>query len=1024
MEASLNDPINASIDKEIFLNKKKYYTGVMDLTFEGINPLNRKPFSLQYKYTAITGKKTSVSERLISDVEKEINEFKDMKRRNPENKDGGWPYMKTFLLRTQFFYAFLKGQVIIIRAGTGVGKTVVIPKLGIHAFGYKKKILIGIPTRKAVESAASYAVTSFDSKLAEEIGLAMGGDKNKKYSGKSKIIYCTIGWLEQHITGNPELEGVGAIFLDEVHIRDVSIDTTMAMISNIISTTRPDLKLVLISATIEPPLYVKHFKSIGLKTSVFEIKGDEGIFKVDSKFYPRETKIQEIEDKLLIPEIDRLLRSNEKGHILVFITAGGKGRKLGKTIRNMIDKDKKSYPLNPWITVLEGVTNEEIVKYATADGKNYRELDGGIYNRMLIFATNTVEASITFEIDKEGVGLVWVIDTGLKWQVRFDSDKYATVMGPEFTAQSNMLQRIGRTGRKNDGIAIRLYSEPQKNNLPYQGILDIESSDITSTLIKVLSLPSIQNFSRALEFFKNMLTPPPLSSIKVAALNLINNKLMYPPGEDKRGELTGMARICVAFGKYGVNVGRMIIAAYYFGCLESCIKLAAIISAGLKGFNTFFNISDDKDLKKEQIRETEKFNHPFGEHFTILNMYNRSRNDIIYEEKEGEPSINLKEKKRKEWAFKNNVNYKILEEIDNAVRDLYETTREKIIEIKLGNFFNIKGFTKQKEFIDGLAKRKYDIRGLIGGGNTVNQDYLSFNNPSTQIFHGRGDKSILSEYFGIQDGGKKKKKKPLLSQAQQPKVEGEKPIIEGEKPKVEGEKPIIEGEKTIIEGEKPKPEGEKPKPQGQQAKKKFTNKKKNKGKVAEKDRVLGTKEHYLKRHIKKTNKKGTQTKILADKLDEYQKLKKVGKEAKREEEKLKEISVRVSKNAGVKTPKDKAVAILDVISLLDMNESNEISRFSKPDNNIMACLFYGFHTKLAAHIKDKSGHSRSYAVKNINPVKPYTVAEIKDTIFDRMNERPTLLIYNDCTIMNNSGSLSLVSKIHPRIILKFLPDLL
>ena len=104
-----------------------------------------------------------------------------------------------------------------------------------------------------------------------------------------------------------------------------------------------------------------------------------------------------------------------------------------------------------------------------------------------------------------------------------------------------------------------------------------------------------------------------------------------------------------------------------FGCLESCIKLAAIISAGLKGFNTFFNISDDKELKKEQIRETEKFNHPFGEHFTILNMYNRSRNNIIYEEKEGEPSINLKEKKRKEWAYKNNVNYKILEEIDNAV---------------------------------------------------------------------------------------------------------------------------------------------------------------------------------------------------------------------------------------------------------------------------------------------------------------------------------------------------------------------
>ena len=65
----------------------------------------------------------------------------------------------------------------------------------------------------------------------------------------------------------------------------------------------------------------------------------------------------------------------------------------------MIDKDKKSYPLNPWITVLDSSTVEETLKYATADGRNYRELEGGIYNRMLIFATNTVEASVTFEKD-------------------------------------------------------------------------------------------------------------------------------------------------------------------------------------------------------------------------------------------------------------------------------------------------------------------------------------------------------------------------------------------------------------------------------------------------------------------------------------------------------------------------------------------------------------------------------------------------------------------------------------------------
>ena len=146
------------------------------------------------------------------------------------NESKGWQTQLTYKQRFDFFKMLVKNQVVLVIAGTGVGKTVIIPKLMSHYFGYQKSIIVSIPTRKAVISAAGYGALCMDVENGQEVGYAIGGEK--KMNSKTKILYATDGYVKSYI-GNPEnadMPDYDGIIIDEAHLRSERIDVLLALV--------------------------------------------------------------------------------------------------------------------------------------------------------------------------------------------------------------------------------------------------------------------------------------------------------------------------------------------------------------------------------------------------------------------------------------------------------------------------------------------------------------------------------------------------------------------------------------------------------------------------------------------------------------------------------------------------------------------------------------------------------------------------------------------------------------------------
>ena len=956
MQSLLDDPINASMDKKIFSGKvEDFYVGMMDPYGKKKNPLNNKPYSPRFSYLAFT-----------NDVKIEYDQI-DPKVIAQNMKDApinrkGWAYAITYEKKPDFFTKLLRNQVILFIAGTGVGKTQVAPMLAIHALGYKLKVLIGMPTITSVTGMSPYAAKLYDVEHGDEVGYQAGGKKMN--NRKTKIQFCTVGSIIALISSNPTLEGIGCVMIDEVHQRQFDMDMAIAMITNIITTVRPDLKLVLISATIKKETFIPYFEKNNIKVDTFILEGETSKYKVLDKWYPTETKPNDIQSILLFPEVDKLAKMKEPGHVLVFITAMSQANLLIKKLEGEIKKNPGNYPIKPWLSGLDGKTDDVIKDYII--GKtDYTEL--GDFGRKITFATNAVEASVTFSPDTTGIGLRWVIDTGLRIKVSFNAKKYANEMDTVFIAQSNIEQRRGRTGRTEEGTCVYMYTEKQFKSFPYDQTLAIVEEDLTSAFLNVMALPSMGNFSNTVSFFRNMLMPPPLENISVASHNLISNKFMYPPGDDKAGQISGLGRLCSSFGKFGVNAARMIIAGYYFGCMKETIYLTAIITRMVKGFTSMFTLTikpGATSLDEKSMEALSKYSHAYGEHIALLRIYQKSLDPNIYQTVNGDLTVNKKKSERMRWAKTNLIKYNELEEIDSNVLEVMQIVKQNLVQIRLGNFINIVGFEDQANFLK-LAKKKLGVSVKIGGGiptYTPNNPYFSETRNDT-------NNNVLSGGDSPQNGNKPKQQN---------------------------------------DGNKQQKDG----------KKKWSQKKKKpfkKKSLKQVERVLRDGEHFLDR----IPKKDTIRKAGENLLENYQK----GEQFKKDKAKLaQEFEKKLAADDGTDrtSPQYKATELLDRIKWYEIDETKPISRFKDKADNIIACLFYGYFTHIAAYVRDGNQASKTYVVKNINPKNPYIKAVIKKTMFDRQQKHPSIIIYDSCTISTFNTTFNLVSRLPATVVKKFI----
>ena len=438
--------------------------------------------------------------------------------------------------------AIKKNRVLILCGETGSGKTTQLPKLcALAGRGRKGRIAHTQPRRIAASSIAK--------RLAEETGTELGqwvGFKIRftdKTEPQAKVKLMTDGILLAETQGDPLLKAYDTIIIDEAHERSINIDFLLGYLKGLLK-KRPDLKVIVTSATIDSERFAKHFADDkGVPAPVLTVSGRT--YPVEIRYRPPEDE-DETDDKSLMNAIsdacDELTREGP-GDILVFLPGEREIREAAETL---------SYSQPP--------TTEILPLYARLSAAEQEKVFKPSEKRRIVLSTNVAETSITVP------GIHYVIDTGLARVKRYSYRNKVDQLLIEPVSQASANQRSGRCGRVADGICIRLYSEEDFARRPAFTDSEIMRTNLAAAILRMKSLKL--GDVRAFPFVQ----APPNRAIAdgISLLKELN-------ALDDRERLTEIGR---ALARLPVDpkVARMLLAAKDNGSLSEVLVIASALS--------------------------------------------------------------------------------------------------------------------------------------------------------------------------------------------------------------------------------------------------------------------------------------------------------------------------------------------------------------------------------------------------------------------------------------------------------------
>lgn len=463
-----------------------------------------------------------------------------------------------------------KNQILLAKAGTGVGKTVIIPKLALHSFNYQEKVITTIPKKIITKSTADFAAKCLDVKLGEEVGYYYKGENMTNRNGKdSKLIFTTTGSLISRMTGNdPLLKDYKCIIIDEAHERSVQTDILLLLLKEAVI-KRPDLKVIIMSATIDLQVFRNYFpkKIFGFG----EVDAGSVLSYPIQDIYVNEKPKDWIAESVKL--IINILKSSDKGDILVFGKSKGDGSKLCQLLEQEIKKiDKSLVNFNPFcISLASGISNDD-EKLAT-DEIAYLQLTdskGKKYTRKIVVSTNVAESSLTVD------GVEYVIDSGLQFTDGYYPDIKARSLLQETISKASATQRRGRCGRTKPGICYHLYSKKDFDNMRDYPIPDIQKTDLTSYFLDLLRLPYINNVKDLKNLLNKFISPPHQSFIE-DGLNTLST-LGCITTKSNIGKLTTLGEVISKFRGLKPEMGVTLVNSYFYKCSNEVSKIIALMN--------------------------------------------------------------------------------------------------------------------------------------------------------------------------------------------------------------------------------------------------------------------------------------------------------------------------------------------------------------------------------------------------------------------------------------------------------------
>jgi HrpA-like RNA helicase len=325
-----------------------------------------------------------------------------------------------------------KNQVTIISSGTGSGKTVIIPKICVKiskAFATPLKTCVTNPKTTTTISNAKKSAEWSEVTIGNQIGFLTKQEKMSSYA--TVLEYMTDGFLLGISQSDPLFSSYQFLCLDEVHERPVPTDFLLLRIKSALK-QRPDLRLVLMSATINKDTFIDYFVSSDISTNFIEVSGQPN--KTIREFWMTRTPEPDEYIYEAVKTIEKLVKSKPDANILVFVPT------TNDCIDgcNMLKKTIKCYRL---FSKADEVEKDLAISIAIEGGSK------------VVFATNLAESSITFS------GLDYVVDTGKALAVRWDAKRNVRVNKKEWISKAQTRQRAGRVGREKPGAVYYLYTK-------------------------------------------------------------------------------------------------------------------------------------------------------------------------------------------------------------------------------------------------------------------------------------------------------------------------------------------------------------------------------------------------------------------------------------------------------------------------------------------------------------------------------------------------------------------------------------
>jgi len=438
--------------------------------------------------------------------------------------------------------ALRAANAAVLVAPPGAGKTTRVPlALAAEPWAAGKKIIVLEPRRLAARAAAARMAATLGEQVGETVGYRVRFAS--KVSRKTRVELVTEGVFTRMVLDDPVLDGVAALLFDEFHERSLDADLGLALARDVQRGLREDLKILVMSATIDG-------------ARVAKLLGDAPVIESEGRAFPVETRYLGRDatahvDRQVADAAARALRA-EPGSVLAFLPGAGEIRRTEMLLKERIDDPAVD------VVALFGALEADVQDRAIAPSPPGR--------RKVVLATSIAETSLTIE------GVRIVIDCGLSRVPRYEPDVGLTRLETVRVSRASADQRRGRAGRTEPGVCYRLWDEPQTASLAASSTPEILAADLTSLVLDLahwgVSDPAMLDF----------LDPPPHAAWSEARALLTELGAI-----DGDGRITDEGRALRQL-PLPPRIARMVVDAAGHGAASTAADIAAVLTErGLGG---------------------------------------------------------------------------------------------------------------------------------------------------------------------------------------------------------------------------------------------------------------------------------------------------------------------------------------------------------------------------------------------------------------------------------------------------------